>query len=110
VPDKHPSIRTTRSPDSTSFRCVSRIGSPAPTVASYRSRRPCAAITFVSLCASSRGPERGRLLASTRSKPEAAAFSRRGPVASAVTSTRIGRDRACRESAAIASAAEAFVP
>ena len=36
-------MRRTRSPLSTSLRCVSRIGRPAPTVASKRMRRPRAA-------------------------------------------------------------------
>src|SRR5205807_2389101 len=51
--------------------------------------------------------ESGRLFAGTRSMPRDKAASSTEPVSPAVTSTRIGRESACAEIAAIASSAVA---
>ena len=70
---------------------MSRIGIPAPTVASKRSRRPerCTAASSGEYFLE---PASGFLLASTRSKPWPGAACSRSPVSSAVTSTTTGRD------------------
>ena len=71
VPDRHPvdAARPGR-PTRCSFREVSMTGSPAPTVASSRSRRPSArAAVSQSDRRRARRPVSGRLLASTTSMP-----------------------------------------
>ena len=62
-------MRSTRSPDSVSLWKVSMMGSPAPTVASCRIRRPRARAVCHSDSLADRRPAIGRLLASTRSMP-----------------------------------------
>ena len=67
-------------------------------------RRPALAASAASASLSARGPESGRLLASTTSIPAPSACRMSGVLSSAVTSTRIGSPSACSASAASASA------
>ncbi len=103
-------MRSTSSPDSWSLLIVSMMGNPAPTVASCSTRRPRDAADRASPPLDPRRAASGILLARTMSIPPTTAASSTAVVSPAVTSTRIGRDKACRRTSASADSALARTP